>query len=387
MINPRYLRNNLIDWFSQDAVQKMHFAVVGCGAVGNEVVKNLTLLGVGAIDVFDFDTIELHNLTKSVLFRESDVGKNKADVVAERANQLDPNVRINSFPGDFWDRMSLDMIQKYTAVISCVDNFEARVRLNQLCMLFSKDFINTGIDSRFVTVEVFPYSKLQDTACYECNLPSSVYERIAKRYSCGWLRKISYIEKIIPTTPITASLAGAIATSYALRLENLSLDGSKRIFLDSITGISTLSSLNKNDSCLKCSCRTKNVVVYKASSLISSNVFGLVNIENKNICFNTSEPILTEFRCLDCQPNEKGSTKIFEIARKFDTSISVCKDCGGSRSDITIKDQFSISDLIRHYRGYNFPCKFVSAEVDEKLVIFDLEEFNEHNYENRRPAS
>lgn len=387
MNNPRYLRNNLIDWFSQDKVQKMHFAVVGCGAVGNEVVKNLTLLGVGAIDVFDFDTIEPHNLTKSVLFRETDIGRNKADVVAERANQLDPYVRINSFPGDFWDKMSLDMLQKYTTVISCVDNFEARVRLNQLCLLFSKDFLNTGIDSRFVSVEVFPYSKLQDTACYECNLHPSVYERIANRYSCGWLRKVSFKEKIIPTTPITASLAGAITTSYALRLDNLSLDGSKQIFLDSITGVSKLISLSKNDGCLKCACRSKNVVVYKASSLISSNVFGLINNKNLNISINTSEPILTKFRCLDCSPNEKDSSTIFDIARKFDTSISVCKKCGGSRTEITIKDQFSIRDLLRHYKGYNFPCKFVSAEIDDKLIIFDLEENNECNNQNRRPAS
>lgn len=69
MTDLRYLRTNLIDGFSQEVVQKLHFAIVGCGAVGNEVVKNLTLLGVGKLDVFDFDTIEIHNLTKSVLFR------------------------------------------------------------------------------------------------------------------------------------------------------------------------------------------------------------------------------------------------------------------------------------------------------------------------------
>lgn len=144
----RYLRNNLVDSFSQEVVRKLHFAIVGCGAVGNEVIKNLTLLGVGKLDVFDFDDIEIHNLTRSVLFRDSDVGRKKAQVVAERAQELDPNVIVKYYAADFWVEMSLDMLKEYDAVISTVDNFEARIRLNQLCTLFSKDLINTGIDSR-----------------------------------------------------------------------------------------------------------------------------------------------------------------------------------------------------------------------------------------------
>ena len=67
MRTQRYRRHDLIDWFSQERVAAARIAVIGAGAVGNEVVKNLVLLGVGAIDVFDFDVVELHNLTRSVL--------------------------------------------------------------------------------------------------------------------------------------------------------------------------------------------------------------------------------------------------------------------------------------------------------------------------------
>jgi molybdopterin/thiamine biosynthesis adenylyltransferase len=166
MTDLRYLRSNLVDGFSQEVVQKLHFAVVGCGAVGNEVVKNLTLLGVGKLDVFDFDTIEIHNLTRSVLFRESDIGKKKAQVVADRAMELDPHVIVTPYAGDFWTEMTLDMLKGYDAVISCVDNFEARIRLNRLCALFSKNLINTGIDSRNASVEVYPLSRRTHPACY-----------------------------------------------------------------------------------------------------------------------------------------------------------------------------------------------------------------------------
>jgi molybdopterin/thiamine biosynthesis adenylyltransferase len=85
----RYHRHNLIDWFSQDALAKTKVAVIGAGAVGNEVIKNLALLGVGEIYVFDLDVIEEHNLTRSVLFRDADIGQPKAAVAAKRAMELD----------------------------------------------------------------------------------------------------------------------------------------------------------------------------------------------------------------------------------------------------------------------------------------------------------
>ncbi|NMT19237.1 ThiF family adenylyltransferase, partial [Vibrio parahaemolyticus] len=78
----------------------------GCGAVGNEVAKNLALLGVGHIDLYDFDTIEIHNLTKSVLFRESDVGKKKVDVARKRLIELEPSVNVNAYHGDVWDLLN-----------------------------------------------------------------------------------------------------------------------------------------------------------------------------------------------------------------------------------------------------------------------------------------
>ena len=58
----------LLSWFKQDKVRNAKVLVVGAGALGNEVIKNLTLFGVGTIFVCDFDRIELSNLTRSVLF-------------------------------------------------------------------------------------------------------------------------------------------------------------------------------------------------------------------------------------------------------------------------------------------------------------------------------
>ena len=78
----------------QDQVSAAHVMVVGCGALGNEVLKNLVLMGVTHIVVVDFDIVEMGNLTRSVLFTKSDAERKrlKVEVVAERLREMNADV-------------------------------------------------------------------------------------------------------------------------------------------------------------------------------------------------------------------------------------------------------------------------------------------------------
>ena len=181
------------------------------------MIKNLALLGVGEVHIFDLDNIEEHNLTRSVLFRPSDIGESKATVAAKRAMDLDPNITAIPYHGDFWTLLSLSDLRSFDVLFCCVDNFEARIRCNTLCYLAGVDFVNTGIDSRSAVVELYPFSQSRHGGCLECNMPLSVYHRIAQRYSCGYLRKVSFIERKIPTTIITSSAVASLAVSRGLR--------------------------------------------------------------------------------------------------------------------------------------------------------------------------
>ena len=49
-------------------IEEAHIMVVGCGALGNEVLKNLVLIGVQHLVIVDFDSVETDNLSRSVLF-------------------------------------------------------------------------------------------------------------------------------------------------------------------------------------------------------------------------------------------------------------------------------------------------------------------------------
>ena len=183
----RYRRHDLIDWFSQEQVAATRIAVIGAGAVGNEVVKNLALLGCGTIDVYDFDTVELHNLTRSILLREADTGRNKAEAVAERARDIDPNVTVRAVPGDFWDTLSLGRLRDYDCAIAAVDNFEARLKLNQLCLLARVDLVNAGLDSRWAVVESFPFGGADGRRATSARCPRARTRVSRERYSCGGL--------------------------------------------------------------------------------------------------------------------------------------------------------------------------------------------------------
>ena len=78
----RYERLRLIRWWDQDRIRNARMLVLGAGALGNEVAKNLALIGAGKTYIVDFDKIETSNLTRSVLLCSGDVGQWKADATA-----------------------------------------------------------------------------------------------------------------------------------------------------------------------------------------------------------------------------------------------------------------------------------------------------------------
>jgi adenylyltransferase/sulfurtransferase len=89
----RYSRLRLIPWWDQEKLRTARTMVVGAGAIGNELLKNLALLGIGHIFAIDMDRIENSNLTRSILFRQKDEGRYKAEVAAERVREINPDTK------------------------------------------------------------------------------------------------------------------------------------------------------------------------------------------------------------------------------------------------------------------------------------------------------
>jgi molybdopterin-synthase adenylyltransferase len=380
MKNDRYQRHSLIDWFSQEDISKMTIGVIGVGAVGNEVLKNLTLLGVGTIHIFDLDKIEVHNLTRSVLFRESDIGRTKVDAASERARELDPNVTIVSHHGDFWNEITASSISVFDVIFCCVDNFEARININKLCYLRSVDLVVAGIDSKFISVEKFPFNRTPKAPCFECSLPPSVYSRIAQRYSCGWLKKISYIERKIPTTVITSSVSGSMAVSWGLRFgTNSENEGeeallkSRRMLFDTISGRSQISEISKLDNCPCCGNYEPANVIVCASPIIDDRFFGDKTSEISDITLWSSDQILTGYHT-DAKEKSEDFIVVFDRASDHSDQFSSTVSDDPENVLVDIRDQFTLNELKSSFQGQTIPAKFLLMRDNEDTILIDLEE-------------
>ncbi|MBO6060184.1 MAG: ThiF family adenylyltransferase, partial [Bacteroidaceae bacterium] len=139
----------LLSWFKKDKVKNAHVLVAGAGALGNEVVKNLALFGVGHIYVVDFDRIELSNLTRSVLFREEDAYNHsyKAEIVAKRAMEINPQIKVVPFVGNLLSEVGFGIYSNVDVVIGCLDSSIARYQLNRLCMRSGKSWVDGSIEN------------------------------------------------------------------------------------------------------------------------------------------------------------------------------------------------------------------------------------------------
>jgi molybdopterin-synthase adenylyltransferase len=211
----RYSRLRLIGWWDQERLRAAKVLVVGAGAIGNEVLKNLALLGIGQVFVIDLDEIEDSNLTRSVLFRHEDCGKSKAIAAAEEMRDINPDVRVTPIHGNVITDVGLGLYRDVDVVIGCLDNREARLWVNRSCWKVCTPWIDGGIQEISGVAKVFVPP---DGACYECAMTENDYRLINLRYSCPLLRREDLQAGKVPTAPTIASLIGGLQVQEALKL-------------------------------------------------------------------------------------------------------------------------------------------------------------------------
>ena len=206
----------LLSWFKQNKVRNAKVLVVGAGALGNEVIKNLTLFGVGTIFVCDFDSIELSNLTRSVLFREKDAYEHsyKAEVAAKRAMEINPQIKVIPIVGNLFSEVGLGIYKDVDVVIGCLDSRIARYLLNRLCMRVGKTWIDGSIENMTGVVKVYS----PGINCYECNLSREEFNNIMLRTGCADVVRAQTSAGRVATTPISASIVGAMQSQEAMKI-------------------------------------------------------------------------------------------------------------------------------------------------------------------------
>ena len=206
-----------ISWWERDKVRNAKVMVIGAGALGNEVIKNLSLMGIGNLFIVDFDKIEAANLSRSVLFRETDNNRSKAEIAAARAKSINPDVHVQYMNGDVTTQLGLGIIRRMDVVIGCLDNREARLAVNRFCYWVNKPWVDGAIQELLGLVRVFVPGQ---GACYECTLTDQALLDLWLRYSCPLLARQNILLGKVPTTPTIASIIGGMQSQEALKLIN-----------------------------------------------------------------------------------------------------------------------------------------------------------------------
>ncbi len=211
----RYHTFSYISWWKQDVVRNATALVIGAGALGNEVLKNLALMGIGRIIIADFDTIEDSNLSRSVLFREKDRGRRKVDVAAEAVKALNPDVEVMTWHGDINFELGLGVFRHVDVIIGCLDNREARLSIDRFSQSVNRPWVDGAIQELMGIVRVFWPGR---GANYESTLTDHDFQMIGLRYSCPLLARENVLQGKVPTTPTSGSIVAAFQTQEALKI-------------------------------------------------------------------------------------------------------------------------------------------------------------------------
>lgn len=238
---------DFISWWEREKVEGAKVLVVGAGALGNEVIKNLVLMGVGNIFVIDFDTIEAANLSRSPLFRESDSGRKKAEVAAARAKELNPNVHVQYLHGDVTTDLGLGVIRRMDVIIGCLDNREARLAVNRFAYWMNKPWVDGAIQELLGLVRVFVPG---EGACFECSLTEQARRDLAVRYSCPLLARQNVLLGKVPTTPTISAIIGGMQSQEALKIINgLSVEAGKVVHFNGMVNQMHTASYRPREDC------------------------------------------------------------------------------------------------------------------------------------------
>ncbi len=147
----------------KETITETEWFVVGSGAIGCELLKNLAYLNVKKIKITDPDTIEKSNLSRQFLFRSNDIGKLKSEVASIKVKNMKPTIEIQYYSEKvgldnktFTDNILKD--SNITGVLNALDNINARKFMDEQCFNYNKPLFESGtLGTKGNTQPVIPF--------------------------------------------------------------------------------------------------------------------------------------------------------------------------------------------------------------------------------------
>ncbi|MFZ9955695.1 MAG: ThiF family adenylyltransferase [Flavobacteriales bacterium] len=158
----RYSRQTILPGFNQAGQEKLKDAkvlVIGAGGLGCPALQYLAAAGVGRIGIVDEDKVDITNLHRQVLYNENDLGRNKAEVAAEKITLINPLVKTDIYPEFLNTNNAFEIIASYDLVLDGTDNFPTRYLVNDACVILDKPNVFASINEFQAQVSIYNVSK------------------------------------------------------------------------------------------------------------------------------------------------------------------------------------------------------------------------------------
>lgn len=189
-------RMGIVD--NYERIRDFSVAIVGIGGVGSVAAEMLTRCGIGRLLLYDYDKVELANMNR-LFFRPEQVGMTKTDAASQTLSDINPDVVLESFTLNITTVQGFETFMSslrnksfrpnkegsgVDLVLSCVDNYEARMAVNQACNELNQTWMESGVSEDAVSGHIQLLIP-GETACFACAPPlvvaSGVDERTLKR--------------------------------------------------------------------------------------------------------------------------------------------------------------------------------------------------------------
>jgi molybdopterin/thiamine biosynthesis adenylyltransferase/rhodanese-related sulfurtransferase len=167
----RYSRHLIMPEVGMDGQLKLKQAKVLCigtGGLGAPLGLYLAAAGVGRIGLVDFDSVDLTNLQRQVLFGTTDVGRPKIEVAGDRLRNLNPEIQIDTWETRLTSENALDLFTDYDIIVDGTDNFPTRYLVNDACVLLGKPNVYGSIFRFEGQITIFG---APGGPCYRCLYP------------------------------------------------------------------------------------------------------------------------------------------------------------------------------------------------------------------------
>lgn len=237
----RYSRHIMlpeIDIVGQEKLANSSIGIIGLGGLGSPCSIYLAASGIGTMNLFDDDNVELSNLQRQIIFDSSDVGAKKNLIAKKKLLNLNENIICNSFSERINKKNITKLLKDSDFVIDCSDNFETRKIINEYCFKNDKDLISGACIGWKGQIFNFNFSS-SNSSCYECLFEEIEEEDLSCRESS-----------------IFSPLAGLVGTFLAIEIIKniLEINNSKENFIeiDSLTNVIQKRVIEKNPFCKIC---------------------------------------------------------------------------------------------------------------------------------------